>query len=92
MRRRRIIHRSDPNQADIVKALRAAGAYVDVIGEPLDLLVGYRGRTWLMEVKRDEKAKLQPSQVAFFGEWRGGPAIRVNSVAEALAAIGIDPA
>lgn len=88
MRRRRIIHRSDPNQVDIVKALRAVGATVDVIGEPVDLLVGYRGVNHLLEVKRDEKAKLQPSQVAFFSEWRG-TVHRVNSVPEALAVLGI---
>lgn len=88
MRRRRIIHRSDPNQAEIVRALRDVGATVDVIGEPVDLLVGWNGRNLLLEVKRDAKAQLQPSQEAFFREWRG-VVVRVNSVSEALAAIGI---
>lgn len=88
MRRRRIIHQSDPNQKEIVAALRAVGATVDIIGDPVDLLVGWRGENLLMEVKRDAKAKLQPSQVAFIGSWRGQVA-RVNSVAEALAVLGI---
>ncbi len=88
MRRRRIIHRSDPNQAEIVAALREVGATVDVIGEPVDLLVGWRGVNLLMEVKKDAKAKLQPSQVAFFSEWRGR-VHRVNSVADALSLLGI---
>jgi hypothetical protein len=88
VRRRRIIHQSDPNQKEIVSALRAVGASVDIIGDPVDLVVGYRGRNYLLEVKRDEKAKLQPSQVEFFKSWRGA-VVRVNSVAEALAAIGV---
>jgi len=86
--RRRIIHRSDSNQAEIVQALRDVGATVDIIGEPVDLLVGFRGRNFLLEVKPDEKAKLRPSQQEFFAAWRG-EVKRVNSRAEALEAIGI---
>ena len=85
MRRRRVIHRSDPNQAAIVAGLRKAGFSVDVIGEPLDLLVGGHGRNYLLEVKVDEKAKLQPSQVEFFATWRGQKA-RVHTLEEALEA------
>ena len=33
--------RVDANQIQIVSALRAAGAYVWIIGLPVDLLVGY---------------------------------------------------
>jgi len=88
MNRRRIIHRSDANQPDIVKALRKCGATVDIIGEPLDLLVGFQGKNYLMEVKPDAKAPLRPSQVEFFQTWRGQKA-RVNSVTEALAVLGI---
>lgn len=88
MRRRRIVHQSDPNQKEIVAALRSAGASVDIIGDPVDLVVGYRGKNFLMEVKRDAKARMQPSQVAFMSEWRG-QVVRVNSINEALAVIGI---
>ncbi len=88
MRRRRIIHRSDANQPEIVQALRDVGATVDIIGEPVDLLVGWKGRNYLLEVKPDEKADLRPSQVEFFRDWRG-TVVRVNSVPEALAAIGL---
>jgi hypothetical protein len=88
VRRRRIVHRSDANQAAIVDALRAVGATVDVIGEPVDLLCGYRGKNYLMEVKPSEKSRLQPSQVEFFQRWRGA-VVKVTSVGEALAAIGI---
>ena len=43
--------RTDANQAEIVKALRRIGAAVEVIGKPLDLLVAFRGRTFLMDCK-----------------------------------------
>lgn len=85
--------RVDVTQKAIAQALRDVGARVEILsdvgnGIP-DLLVGYRGVTYLLECKSDAKAKLTPAQVAFFAEWRGGPAKRVNNVTEALAVIGI---
>jgi len=41
----------DVNQPAIVAALRKIGAVVFLIGRPFDLLVCYRGRLTLMEVK-----------------------------------------
>lgn len=43
--------RIDTAQPAIIAALKAAGAGVEVIGRPLDLLVSYGGRWLLMEVK-----------------------------------------
>lgn len=76
--------RVDPNQRALVKALRAAGASVVSLasigrGCP-DLLVGYRGMTFLVELKRDAKAYssgtgarvAHENQVAFAAAWRGG--------------------
>ena len=37
--------RSDANQSEIVAALRASGASVFVLKLPVDLLVGYAGKT-----------------------------------------------
>jgi hypothetical protein len=76
--------RVDANQAAIVQALRDAGAYVWVIGLPVDLLVGYNGNTWLMEVKTDGKKKLTQLQADFFGAWIGGDLVRVESPDDAL--------
>ena len=87
MRRRRIIHGKDGNQDEIVAALRAAGRDVDIIGDPLDLLVGWPGHNLLMECKMPG-APLRPSQLEFFQRWRG-PKCVVYSVAEALAATGV---
>lgn len=65
-------HRSDNNQQEIVKALRKIGCSVEVIGRPVDLLVGYRARNFLFEVKNLEGLnKETPAQKKFFGEWNG---------------------
>lgn len=82
----------DRNQAEIVAALRAAGASVQslaAIGEGCpDLLVGYRGKNMLMEVKDGLKPPsarlLKPDQVVWHISWRGHAQV-VNSVDEAMA-------
>lgn len=55
-------------------------------------MVGYRGRTILMELKDGDKRKscrkLGETQVEFFETWRGGPALLVDSLEDALLAIG----
>lgn len=57
--------RVDANQEQIVSALRAAGAYVWIIGLPVDLLVGYNNRTVLVEIKSSSKSKLTKLQKDF---------------------------
>ena len=81
--------RVDENQAAIVKALRDAGAYVWIIGLPVDILAGYRGHTWLMEIKTNEKKKLTKLQTDFFANWTGGTLCRIDSPDAALRAIGV---
>jgi hypothetical protein len=69
----------DANQADVVSALRKVGASVTPIhmvgsGCP-DLLVGFRGRTVVMEVKDGAKPpsarKLTDDEAVWFGNWKG---------------------
>ncbi len=56
-------HRPDTNQPKIVQALRDIGAVVFLIGRPFDLLVGFRGQLFLLEVKNpDGEDKLYDSQ------------------------------
>ncbi len=71
--------RIDENQPDIVAALRQIGATVQPLhtvgsGCP-DLLVGYRGQNFLLEVKNPKQKpsdqRLTPDQVKWHGEWRG---------------------
>lgn len=85
----RYAKRVDANQDAIVAALRAAGAYVWIIGLPVDLLCGYAGHTYLMELKRDSKARFTPLQREFFEKWSGGTLCRVDSPEAALRMIGV---
>lgn len=82
--------RKDDNQSDIVDALRAIGCTVMVMHVPCDLLVGYRGRNVLLEVKDGAKPpsarKLTTDQVIFQAEWRGQYDV-VKSIDEAIAAV-----
>ncbi len=65
-------HRSDLNQPDVITALKKIGATVYVIGRPVDLLVGYRSRNYLLEVKNlGGKNKKTPFQDEFIRDWRG---------------------
>jgi hypothetical protein len=47
--------RVDANQREVVDALRAYGAACWILGEPADLLVGFRGRFLTLEVKDGAK-------------------------------------
>lgn len=97
------MHKPDGNQAAIVAALRAVGASVELItsasrraGIP-DLLVGFRGRNYLLEVKRPGSGPrgggagvLSDDQRSWIASWRGSVAV-VTSVGESLTAIGLSP-
>lgn len=94
----------DACEKEIVAALEKAGASVSKLdgkGIP-DLLVGYRGRTYLMECKDPKDGKrnsrsgnagksnalgLRDSQWDWWQAWRGARAIIVTTPSEALAAL-----
>lgn len=88
--------RVDANQAQIVSALRAAGATVQSLAEVgngvPDLLVGHRNQTYLLECKDGNKPpsarELTQDQIEWHVNWTGGPCLVVNSAEEALCAIG----
>ena len=86
--------RIDRNQPEIVDALRKRGASVALLhtahdGIP-DLLVGYKGKNFLLEVKDGMKPpsgrKLTECQVVWHREWSGQAAI-VTSKEEAIALV-----
>jgi hypothetical protein len=85
----RFAARVDANQTQIVSALRAAGAYVWIIGLPVDLLVGYRGHTFLVEIKSGSKRRFTALQADFFENWSGSTLARVDSPESALRMIGV---
>lgn len=81
--------RVDATQEAIVSALRAAGAYVWVIGLPVDLLVGYKGHSFLVEVKSTSKKRLTKLQADFFENWSGSTLARIDCPEAALRMIGV---
>lgn len=85
----------DANQPDIVLGLRLIGATVQPLhavgkGCP-DLLVGYRGVNYLIEVKDGRKPRydtnLTDDQVKWHSDWRGQNGV-VYSLDDALVLIG----
>jgi Holliday junction resolvase len=78
--------RRDANQRKIVQVLRKLGASVAITadvgrGFP-DLVVGYGGMTYLVEVKNH--STLRRSQRAFREQWRGGEIVLLRSPEEAV--------
>jgi len=88
---------ADANQKEIVAALRQIGCMVipcHAVGKGFpDLVVGYQGDTFLIEVKDPSQPKhrheLTPAQKLFHATWPGKPIAKVFTVAEALAAVGV---
>lgn len=82
--------RTDANQTEIVRALRDVGAFVQSLadlgrGVP-DLLVGFHGRWFVLEVKTPG-GKLTPDET----DWHGracAPVFIVRGVDESLRAVG----
>ncbi len=71
MKRQAYAKKRDANELEIVKALEKVGATVKRLDD-LDLLVGYRGKTHLMECKT-LTGKLTDPQKDFIKEWKGSP-------------------
>ena len=64
-------NRRDANEPIIFAFLRAQGMSVCPLDTPADALVGFKGRTYLVEIKDGPKKKLTPPQVKFSSTWRG---------------------
>lgn len=70
--------KTDDNHKQIVLGLRKVGASVlDIHTLPncFDILVGYKGVTYLMEIKDGNKPpskrKLSPGEIKFMDNWKG---------------------
>lgn len=61
----------------LVEYLKARGAQVCKIQQPVDLLICFRGITAIAAVKTG-KGKLSASQTAFMGRWDGIQAVLRN--------------
>ena len=86
---RRRAAKRDANEPEIITALRAVGAVVWQVSEKgvPDLVVGYEGATFLLEVKAPGKW-LTPDQKDVHAAWKGGHIFVVETPAQALRAIG----
>ena len=86
--------KTDANQKRIVKDLRAVGATVcdlSSVGKGCpDILVGYRHKNWLFEIKNAQGLdKTTPAQDVWLDNWKGQWAIIYNS-SEAIAMMTSD--
>lgn len=91
--------RIDDNQKAIVAAYRALGASVQSLasvgrGTP-DLLVGFRGKDFLIEVKNSAQPpsarRLTDDEAKWHRSWRGSVVRIVESVDDVQAALGLAP-
>lgn len=82
------IHQLDPNHKAIRAGLEAVGCTCDSRG-PLDLVVGFRGVNYLLEIKKvkGSRSELNAKQAKFFREWKGQKAL-VRTMDEALQVVG----
>ena len=79
----------DKNEPAIIQALVAVGATVQQ-ADFCDLVVGFRGQNYLIEVKNPEgKNKIEESQAKLLETWRGQYEI-VKTADEALRVIGVN--
>ena len=72
----------DANEGEIISAFELAGATVTKIDVPCDLIVGYAGRSILVEVKT-ATGTLTKDQKKFIKTWKGDYLI-VRTIEEAL--------
>lgn len=86
---RRRFHRTDLSQPDIVKALRACGDKVDIIGRPVDLLIRTGHRYWTAEAKTPganaKRRQLSQVEHAKDAEAHRAPHFVLTSVEDAIA-------
>lgn len=77
-------NKRDANEPDVIAALKKLGFAVYPLNLPLDLLCGYQGMNYLVEVKNGPSATFTEGQEAFIATWTGQQ-VTVRSVAEAEA-------
>ena len=71
----------DGNEKEIIQCFKLRGFSVERLNTPLDLLIGYNKRNYLVEVKMP-KGKLNDNQVEFTERWKGQWVI-ISSVEQA---------
>jgi len=84
----RYAKRRDAVEPGIVEVLRKSGCSVALTDQPMDLLIGYRGKTYIGECKdpsmKGRKNEYTKKQQEFFDTWRGGPVVTLRSPEDAI--------
>jgi hypothetical protein len=62
--------RRDQNEPELVRLARQIGAVMWPLAEPVDFLVGWRGKWVPVEIKNGAAGRLTPQQILFSGEAR----------------------
>lgn len=79
----RYAKKRDVSEPEIVSALTRCGFSVERLDRPVDLLVGWRGRCFLVECKTGRR-KLNANQRDFTDTWRGPPVVILRDAQEAI--------
>ncbi len=77
----------DASEKEIVAVLRQCGFSVYLMDRPVDALVGFRNRIWLVEFKSGHKGygkALNANQQSFADRWKGPPIVVLHDEQEAL--------
>lgn len=77
----------DIAEPEIVRVLTQCGFSVYRLNQPVDLLVGFRGRNFLVEVKTGNKGygkSLNDNQREFNDAWRGAKVVTLHSAQDAM--------
>jgi Holliday junction resolvase len=76
--------RVDSNQKDIVQAFKELGCSVldlSRVGQGCpDLLIGYKNKCAMVEIKSSNKAHFTEPQLKFIKNWKGSSITRIDSV------------
>lgn len=83
----RRVAKVDSNQAEIVNQLRKSGAkvlHLHQLKNCCDLLVGFKGKIALFEIKTSIKKKLTDGEDKFKNEWHGYPVYTATCVEDIL--------
>ena len=82
----------DASEKPIVDALRKCGCSVYIMDKPVDLLIGFRSRTFLAECKTPQTQygkKLNKAQQDFQDNWKGDAVVILRTVDDALAFVNV---
>ena len=84
MAQKQYANKRDANEPEIVEALKLHGASV-IQMDKLDLIVGYKGKTHVMEIKNPNTSwELKPSQKKLINSWVGSPIHIVTTKEQAI--------